>query len=97
MNTYCPAPSCLKGLNVIVGAIPGPAGFEREKALYNSGVNALVISFALGVVLGTVGGALVWPAHRVAGALIGGLIVGPVVGGTVGGLIAKSKMQAAMR
>lgn len=95
MNTYClPEPRCLKGLDVLVGALPAS---DPVFARMDSAANTLLISFGLGIVLGTVGGALVWPAHRVAGALIGGLIVGPVVGGTVGALVAKSQVKGALK
>lgn len=82
----------LRGLNVCVGALQN----DKAAKAALSGARTVVISSTLGVVLGTVGGALLWKAHRVAGALIGGLLVGPAVGWGVGMTIATSKMKDAV-
>lgn len=79
---------------------PGPTSAEMQRAASadfkanqkrtKAAVNALIISGLAGTVLGTVGGALLWKKHPVAGALIGGLIVGPTVGFGTGFVIAQA-------
>ncbi len=56
-----------------------------------SAASTLLISGIVGVLVGTLGGAMLWKTHRVAGALIGGLVVGPTLGYGTGTLLALQK------
>lgn len=78
----------------------GPTSAEMKRAFdadakytqkrMKAAANAFIFSGIAGTVLGTVGGALLWKKHRVAGALIGGLLVGPAVGFGTGFAIAQA-------
>ena len=43
-------------------------------------LTSAIVAYGAGTVLGTVGGALLWRAHRVGGALLGFFLVGPMIG-----------------
>lgn len=43
-------------------------------------MSTALAAYAGGTVLGAVGGAILWRAHRVGGALLGFFLVGPMIG-----------------
>ena len=69
---------------------------ERKRAMLDA-ATIVPASIGVGVVGGTIGGALLWTSHRVAGALLGGLLVGPTIGGLIGWVWAANKLKGLVK
>ena len=55
---------------------------------------AMALGGAVGIALFGVGGALLWPAHRILGFLLVGLLVGSPLGAAVGNAVATAKLES---
>lgn len=79
-----------------------PAALERDAAeqarrrqALASAITQLAIAGGVGLLLGGVGGALLWPAHRILGFFLGSILIGGPIGGAAGTALAARTLAGA--